>query len=69
MSDGIRREVGQDQIDIKQPRCVFSDSADALLAERSSIMHSRSRSSAIAGRTRWNAGSRRLRRCFPGGEP
>ena len=34
VTDGIRREVGQDQVDIKQPRFVFSDNADALLVER-----------------------------------
>lgn len=33
--EGIQSEVGQDQIDIKQPRFVFSDSAAELLAEGS----------------------------------
>lgn len=33
--DGIQSEVGQDQIDIKQPRFVLSDSASELLAEGS----------------------------------
>jgi len=31
VEDGIRREVGQDQIDIKQPRFVISDDATPLL--------------------------------------
>lgn len=33
IADGIRREVGQDQVDIKRPRFVNSDSADELLAD------------------------------------
>lgn len=33
VNDGIQNEVGQSQVDIKQPRFVFSDSAAILVAE------------------------------------
>lgn len=33
VAEGIEREVGQDQVDIKQPRFVYSDDAGDLIAE------------------------------------